>query len=456
MALKRNTNWSMLIENACSLIGVALKQDKRCHMLIEDKIAILANGAKYDVSCSSSGSKRSAKAGHLGNAVAPGICHSWSEDGRCISLLKILMSNDCIYNCAYCVNKASETVERTSLMPDEMVRLTIEFYRRNYIEGLFLSSAVVVSPDETMARMIHVVKKLRLEERFNGYIHMKGIPGCDIKLIEEAGRYVDRLSLNLEIPNERRLLLLAPEKSYDSILKPMHYIAERVQEQKSLTYRGRAESQFVPAGQTSQMMVGVGGDSDLLLMGQAERLYDKLKMKRVYYSAYVPIYQNHALLPNHVISPLVREHRLYQTDFLMRFYGFKVNELLDESVPNLDLSLDPKAFWAIRHLEHFPVELMSASLETLLRVPGIGPLSAKRILESRRQGSLSLDGLKRIGVVMKSAQYFMTLRGKSVQKLLIEPEYLRRLLIQQEPKLHGAIDGQVSLLETHGNLVMRV
>lgn len=424
-------------------------------MLIESKIAILANGAKYDVSCSSSGSKRSAKEGHLGHAVAPGICHSWSEDGRCISLLKILMSNDCIYNCAYCVNKSSENIERVSLTPDEMVRLAIEFYRRNYIEGLFLSSAVVISPDETMARMIEVVKKLRNEERFNGYIHMKGIPGCDMQLIEEAGRYVDRLSLNLEIPSEKRLLLLAPEKTYNSILKPMHYIADRVQDQKALTYRGRGQSQFVPAGQTTQMMVGIGGDSDLLLMGQAEKLYDKLKMKRVYYSAYVPVFQNNSLLPTNVISPLTREHRLYQTDFLMRFYGFKVNELLDESVPNLDLSLDPKAFWALRHLEHFPVELMSASVDTLLRVPGIGPLSARRIIESRRQGSLSLEGLKRIGVVMKRAQYFMTLKGKSVQRLLLEPDYLRQLLIQQEPKLHGAIAGQVSLLETHGNLVMK-
>jgi putative DNA modification/repair radical SAM protein len=418
---------------------------------IQEKIKLLANGAKYDVSCSSSGSKRSSEVGMLGNTVAPGICHSWSEDGRCISLLKILMSNDCVYDCAYCVNRKSESIERATLSPEELVRLTIEFYRRNYIEGLFLSSAVISTPDETMLRMIRVVKLLR-KEGFNGYIHLKGIPGADVKLVEEAGMLVDRMSINLEIPTERRLQLLAPQKNYNAILTPMNYMAQRIAQEKKHALRTYKQSTFIPAGQTSQMMVGLGNDSDFRLMQQATHMYKYFNMKRVYYSAYMPLVQNNPLLPTIVHSPLLREHRLYQADWLMRFYGFEINELLSEALPNFDLALDPKAFWALNHMEIFPVEVTKAPLDMLLRVPGIGPLSARRIVASRKQSALTLEGLKRIGIVLKRAQYFITLNGKSVSAIPFDTQAIRPRLVGLEKDSFGGIMGQMSLMDQHAHL----
>lgn len=413
-------------------------------MLIQEKIRILAEGAKYDVSCTSSGSDRRGQAGKLGATAAPGICHSWSADGRCISLLKILMSNACSLNCAYCINRSSAPIERATMTPDEIVNLTIAFYRRNYIEGLFLSSGVIGTPDETMARMLHIVKKLRLVHHFNGYIHIKGIPGASIALIDEVGGFVDRMSINLELPDEGRLKLLAPGKDYQSIDKPMQHIANRLKDSS------KWDRTFVPAGQSSQLMVGTGGDTDLLLLNQARRLYRQYQLRRVFYSAYIPIKEENALLPSKVEAPLLREHRLYQSDWLFRFYGFEVDELLDERHPNLPLKVDPKAYWAVRNLDYFPVELTRAPLEMLLRVPGIGPTSAKRILASRRYGALTEDALKRMGVVLKRARYFITLHGLTLAQIPSTIEgYLDKLAASEQAFL-GAPVGQISLFETNG------
>lgn len=416
-------------------------------MSIQHKIALLAEAAKYDVSCSSSGSHRAPEKGKLGHASPPGICHSWAEDGRCISLLKILLSNDCVYDCAYCVNKSSNATERVTFTPEELVRLTIGFYRRNYIEGLFISSAVVISPDHTMEQMIEVVKILREREGYNGYIHMKGIPGADLKLIEKAGRYVDRMSLNLELPTTRSLQLLAPQKTRNEILLPMDYLKGRIIESK----QSRIRDNFVPAGQTTQMMVGASDDSDYEIMTLAEGMYGKRAMKRVYYSAYVPIFQNEKNLPSTLTSPLLREHRLYQADWLLRFYGFGANELLSPDRPNLDITIDPKAFWAISNLNLFPVEVNKASLDTLLRVPGIGPISARRIMQSRRFGPLTYEGLKKTGVVLKRAKYFITLGGRYYGSGEFEPTSIRNQLIVSDSTIGGKSINQLSLLDAYAH-----
>lgn len=407
-------------------------------MELIDKVSILANAAKYDVSCSSSGHERGAKAGHLGSAALPGICHSWSEDGRCVSLLKILYSNKCVYDCAYCINRASNDFARAEFTPEELVHLTMSFYKRNYIEGLFLSSAVTHSPDYTMERMTEVVRKLRVEEKYNGYIHLKAIPGTDQKILDLAGQYVDRMSINLELPSRKGLLLLAPQKDPITITEPIHYLQERISENREERRKFLTTSEFVPAGQTTQLMVGATPDTDYKIMRVAEAMYQGYSMKRVYYSAYVPVVQNNSLLPMVVNAPLTREHRLYQADWLLRFYGFKASEILTANEPDLDLDIDPKAQWALRNRQLFPVEVNRASLEVLLRVPGIGNISARRILNSRKFGPLHIEDLKALGVVMKRAKYFITCKGKAMEDIDLDRERLRLILTQGEKRLEVA------------------
>lgn len=392
-----------------------------------EKLKILADAAKYDVSCSSSGSNRSNQPGGTGNSATMGICHSWSDDGRCISLLKILQSNDCVYNCSYCVNRVSNDIPRATLTSEEICDLTMNFYRRNYIEGLFLSTAVFTLPDHTMEMLLRTVKKLREEHCFNGYIHLKAIPGADTRLIEEAGHYVDRMSVNIELPSQQGLKLLAPQKKKEAIIKPMSFLNSHIKASKEERRKSRKAPLFVPAGQTTQLIVGATPDPDLQILRLSESIYNKFHLKRVYYSAYVPV-ARHPNLPDLVKPPLMREHRIYQADWLMRFYGFGAGELLNEQNPNFAEDFDPKTDWALRNLHCFPVEINRADYERLLRVPGIGVKSARRILAARRVASLGFDDLKRIGVVMKRAQYFITCRGKYNGQAAMEEHLLRPLL----------------------------
>ena len=394
---------------------------------IEEKLHILSDAAKYDVSCSSSGSRRANTSGGIGNAAACGICHTWSADGRCVSLLKILMTNHCIYNCAYCVNAVSREAKRAILTPEEIADVTIAFYRRNYIEGLFLSSGVYRSPDYTTELLIRTARILREEKKFNGYIHMKGIPGTNASLIRQLGRYVDRLSVNIELPSSASLKLLAPQKTKENILVPMGHIRNGIEQWHDEKKHYKKVPSFVPAGQTTQLIVGATPDSDRTILRLSQALYDKVDMKRVYYSAYVPAVTG-SNLPAIVKPPLLREHRLYQADWLMRFYQFNVEEILTDEVPNFDLDLDPKACWALRHPEFFPLEVNRASYHDLLRVPGIGVISARRICAARRQAFLSYDSLKRLGVVLKRARYFITCKGK-YHGLSTDPAYVRQMLL---------------------------
>ncbi|HBT64472.1 MAG TPA: putative DNA modification/repair radical SAM protein [Ruminococcaceae bacterium] len=380
-------------------------------MDLMEKLSILTDSAKYDVACTSSGSNRSGIKGAIGSACLPGICHSFAADGRCISLLKVLMTNICIYDCQYCVNRRSNDVPRATFTPDELASLTMEFYRRNYIEGLFLSSGVMQSPDTSMERMCRVLMLLRTKYRFNGYIHAKAIPGCSGELVQRLGTLCDRLSINIELPSEKSLNILAPDKTKENIIKPMSIIRDTLTQNKQELAVYRHASAFAPAGQSTQMIIGATPDTDWQILRLSESLYKKYSLKRVFYSAYIPV-GNHSLLPKDQPPPLLREHRLYQADWLLRFYGFKAGELLDDKQPSLDPLLDPKCNWALGHLETFPVEVNSADKELLLRVPGIGPQSAMRILTARRAGLLSFDDLKKIGVVMKRAAYFITCKGK--------------------------------------------
>lgn len=403
-----------------------------------ERLKILAESAKYDVSCASSGMSRSGKKGELGSAAGWGICHSFTEDGRCISLLKIMLTNNCMYDCAYCINRRSNDVPRTTLSVSELVELTIEFYRRNYIEGLFLSSGVVRSPDYTMERLVRVVKDLRLIHRFHGYIHLKSIPGASQDLVNEAGLYADRLSVNIEIPNEESLRTLAPEKDFKSVFTPMKYIQQGVLRSKEERQVFRHAPRFAPAGQSTQMIVGATADSDHDILRLSSALYSRPTMKRVYYSGYIHVNSYDTRLPVLRQPPLVRENRLYQADWLLRFYQFKVDEIVDDSYPNLDLEIDPKLAWALRHPEQFPVDINRADYEVLLRVPGIGVKSAKLIVASRRFSRLGSYDLKKIGVVMKKARYFITCRelaSPTVNELT--PLAIRALLI---PKGRKKID----------------
>lgn len=398
-------------------------------MELFDKLTILGYAAKFDAACTSSGVDRPGEPGKLGNAVSCGICHSFAGDGRCISLLKVLLTNHCIYDCQYCVNRRSNDTRRAAFTPRELAELTIAFYRRNYIEGLFLSSGVVRSPDYTCELMIRTLELLRGEYRFGGYIHAKAIPGADSTLLARLGLLCDRMSVNIEMPSQQSLRLFAPDKSKHSILGPMGYISGRIQENRGDLVQYRHAPSFAPAGQSTQMIIGATPDSDLQIMTLSEALYRRYGLKRVFYSAYLPVGTNR-LLPT-TAPPLLREHRLYQADWLLRFYGFQAGELLDAAHPDLNPYLDPKCGWAVAHLEEFPIEVNTAPYERLLRVPGIGVRSAKRIVAARRMGSLGFPDLKKAGVVLKRAQYFLTCRGKMLEGLRIRGDSILRALLSE-------------------------
>ncbi|TLU82105.1 MAG: putative DNA modification/repair radical SAM protein [Chlorobium sp.] len=392
------------------------------------KLQILSGAARYDASCASSGCSREGNPFSTGNTSQSGICHSWSDDGRCISLLKILLSNDCIYDCAYCVNRSSNPVERASFEAREVADLTMDFYRRNYIEGLFLSSAVMKSPDQTMECMISVVEILRNEERFRGYIHLKIIPGSSPELVRRAGLYADRISVNIELPSHESLKRLAPQKEKFSILEPMSLIGREIGQNLLERRTSRKAPKFAPAGQSTQMIVGASPESDFQILKLSQGLYRKMNLKRVYYSAFVPVNEDNRL-PVLAAPPLLREHRLYQADWLLRFYGFSAEEILSDDMPNLDESFDPKTAWALRHPEFYPVEINRADYATLLRVPGIGVTSARRIITARRFSVITPEGLKKIGVVMKRARYFITCSGRPFEKPAGSVPQLRNRLL---------------------------
>lgn len=407
---------------------------------ILEKLSILADAAKYDVSCASSGTSRTAVKGGIGTTTGWGICHSFTPDGRCISLFMILLTNHCIYDCAYCTNRRSNDVKRTAFTPRELAELTIAFYQRNYIEGLFLSSGVIRNPDYTMEQMLRVVKLLRDEYRFNGYIHMKAIPGASDELIAQVGRYADRMSVNLEIPSEENLKLLAPEKSYSEVFAPMRFIQQGMLESAEERKKFRSAPRFVPAGQSTQLIIGATPDSDRQILTLASALYRRPSFKRVYYSGYIPVNRGDSRLPALATPPLVRENRLYQADWLMRFYAFNASEIVNETHPDLDLDVDPKMGWALRHPEFFPVDVNTAPYEMILRVPGIGVKSAKLIVVSRRYGRLSVPQLKKIGVVMKRAQYFIVNRELPMQTVNeLTPQYVRRQVTQKQKNRAAAL-----------------
>lgn len=375
---------------------------------IREKLNILADAAKYDVSCSSSGGTRKNDNKGLGNSHTSGICHTYTEDGRCVSLLKILLTNHCIYDCAFCVSRKSNDVKRAAFTVDEVVELTMNFYRRNYIEGLFLSSGIFKNADFTMERLLLIVKKLRLEQRYNGYIHLKTIPGASDELIKEAGLYADRMSINLEMPTEAGLKLLAPEKSHADVIKPLAFVQQNIVqfgEDKKLI---KHVPKFVPAGQSTQMVVGATAESDKDIMYTANAFYKNYSLKRVYYSGYIPISNDNRMPILGTQPPLLRENRLYQTDWLMRFYGFQVQEILNDENPNLEVDIDPKLSWAIRNMQHFPIDINKADYQMILRVPGIGIMSAKKIVQARKFGKLRIDQLKKIGIAYNRAKHFIT------------------------------------------------
>ncbi len=398
-------------------------------MELMEKLNILADAAKYDAVCTSSGVSRGGRAGSIGSAGNSGCCHTFSADGRCVSLLKILMTNHCCYDCAYCVNRRSNDVPRAAFSPRELCELTIQFYRRNYIEGLFLSSAVLKDPNYTTERMIECLRLLRSEYHFNGYIHAKAIPGADSVLTYQLGLLADRLSVNIELPSEQSLTLLCPDKKKSAILSPMAQIRDKAEQSKNELKLYRHAPRFAPAGQSTQMIVGATPENDKHILTLTQSLYRKYQLKRVFFSAYMPVSDN-SLLPSPVgfQPPLLREHRLYQADWLLRFYGFTAGELLDDDHPNFDAALDPKSDWALRHPEAFPVEINRAGKEELLRVPGIGVLGTKKILTARRYGPLSFEGLKRLGIVMKRAQYFITCSGRYLPGLKTSQEGVYRRL----------------------------
>jgi putative DNA modification/repair radical SAM protein len=389
-------------------------------MDIKEKLRILADSAKYDVSCSSSGSNRKSKKSDIGNVASSGICHSFASDGRCISLLKILMTNACIYDCKYCLNRKSNDIKRAIFTPEEICEVTMNFYRRNYIEGLFLSSGIIKDPDYTMELMIRAISMLRNKYHFGGYIHAKAIPGASEKLLKDLGNLVDRMSANIELPTENGLRLLAPNKNQDAVSSVMSYVKEN------------RSKKYVPAGQSTQMIVGATGETDLDIMNKSESMYNKFDLKRVFYSAYVPVNKD-SLLPSLEKPPLKRENRLYQADWLLRFYNFKVSDLLDSSNPNFNILIDPKADYALRHLDEFPKEINDSSFYDLLKVPGIGVTSAKRIVSCRRNFKIRFEDLKRMGVVLKRAKYFIVCDGKYfVDFDFFRKDYIQNNLILEE------------------------
>lgn len=413
---------------------------------IKEKLAILADAAKYDVSCSSSGSNRKGVKGDLGNTSAFGICHSFTEDGRCISLLKILLTNHCIYDCVYCVSRRSNDIKRAAFTVEEIVDLTINFYRRNYIEGLFLSSGVFKDPNTTMERLVRVAKKLRLEERFNGYIHLKTIPGASDELIREAGLYADRLSINLEIPTKEGLKLLAPEKDHKQMLSNVEFVKNELAINTIEKQKYKHAPKFAPAGQTTQMIIGATNETDQKIIHVADYMYQKLALKRVYYSGYVPVLQDSRLPSLQSQVPVVRENRLYQADWLMRYYGFAPNEIVDDRQPFLDLEIDPKLAWALRNSHLFPIDINQAPREMLLRIPGVGVRSVQKILMARKFQTLSYYDLKKMGVTLSRAKYFITCSGATPLAGTIDPLRLRGLLLSQSHSKHKQLfTGQLSL-----------
>ena len=407
-----------------------------------DKLSILSAAAKYDVACTSSGVTREGEKGCIGSAVNAGLCHSFAADGRCISLLKVLLSNACVYDCKYCVNRRSNDTPRASFTPQELAELTIQFYRRNYIEGLFLSSGVMRNPDYTCEQMIETLRLLREEYRFRGYIHAKAIPGADNRLLKQLGMLADRMSVNIELPSQDSLQKLAPDKSKHSILKPMGFIKNGIKENQNDMVVYRHAPKFAPAGQSTQMIIGATPDNDFQILNLTQALYRKYQLKRVFFSAYTPVQSDALLPPMDIKPPLLREHRLYQADWLLRFYGFEASELLDEEHPDFNPYVDPKCNWALNHLELFPLEVNNAPYEMLLRVPGVGVKSAQKIRTARRMGQLDFAGLKKIGVVLKRAQYFITCSGKMVEGLKVTQDSILRamlsdrsesMLTQQQP-----------------------
>ena len=399
-------------------------------MDLMEKLTILSDAAKYDAACTSSGVRRKFQPGKIGSTSSSiaGCCHSFSADGRCVTLLKVLMTNSCVYDCKYCVNRRSNDTRRAAFTPRELAELTIGFYRRNYIEGLFLSSGVLRNADYTTEQMIRALRILRQEYGFNGYIHAKAIPGTSPELVQQLGLLADRMSVNIELPSQQGLQTLAPDKTREAILRPMGLIRDKVSESRQELVKYKHAPAFAPAGQSTQLIVGATKDTDRHILHLTEALYQKYRLKRVFYSAYVPVVENSLLPALDTKPPLLREHRLYQADWLLRFYGFQASELLDEAHPDFNPQLDPKCSWAVSHLEHFPVEIMRADYETLLRVPGIGPTSARRIVSARRTAHLRFENLKKLGVVVKRAQFFLVCDGHAAPGLRFSPESIVRQL----------------------------
>lgn len=440
-----------LFEPAVSNMPTALIKSDAQEMSLMDKLGILADAAKYDVACTSSGVDRKGTGDSIGNCVAAGICHSFSSDGRCISLLKILLTNQCIYDCKYCQNRCSNDIPRAAFTPEEICTLTMEFYRRNYIEGLFLSSGIVKNPSFTMELIFRTIWLLRNQYRFNGYIHVKAIPGADPQLIRQTGFLADRMSINLELPTAEGLRALAPNKNRKTILTPMRQIQNGIQENKNDLVLYRNAPKFVAGGQSTQMIIGATPENDFHIINVAESLYQKFGLKRVFYSAFVNVTGDKALPALPGGPPLLREHRLYQADWLLRFYGFRAEELLDEKRPFFNVMLDPKEDWAVRHLEQFPVEINRAPMEMLLRVPGIGVKSAQRIAAARRCASLTFGDLKKIGVVLKRAVFFVTCSGRMMYPVKLDEDYIVRNLTDKNERIRFGTDGmsyrQMSLFD---------
>ena len=415
---------------------------------VYQKLKILTDAAKYDAACTSSGSERSGKEGNIGSAVNCGICHSFSADGRCISLLKVLMTNICVFDCKYCVNRRSNDVKRTAFTPEELAELTMGFYKRNYIEGLFLSSAVIKNPDYTAELMLKTLTLLRENYGFGGYIHAKAIPGANPLLTEKIGFLADRMSVNIELPSEKSLNLLAPDKPKKNILLPMRQLKEQIYQNQNEIVKYRHAPKFVPAGQSTQMIIGATPESDFDILKLSSSLYSTYKLKRVFYSAYVPTVSDTLLPSREIEPPLLREHRLYQADWLLRYYDFSADELLSDNEPNLNPYLDPKCSWALKHPDYFPVEINTAPKELLLRVPGIGVRSVKRILYARRYGKIELSALSSLGVVMKRAKYFVTAKGKYDEAIKItSPDILEGLLSETVKSKIKQCAGQISIFE---------
>ncbi|GIM49718.1 putative DNA modification/repair radical SAM protein [Capnocytophaga stomatis] len=413
---------------------------------INEKLSILADAAKYDVSCSSSGGNRKNSKGGLGNSSFSGICHTYTEDGRCVSLLKILLTNHCIYDCIYCVSRKSNNIKRAAFTVEEVVNLTINFYKRNYIEGLFLSSGVFKSPDYTMERLVRIAKELRLTHKFNGYIHLKTIPGASEELLFEAGLYADRLSINLEIPTVSGLKLLAPEKNHQEMMKPMDYVKNEIIRHKVEKKIIKSTPKYAPAGQSSQFIIGAAGETDIQIIRSADYFYKKFNLKRVYYSGYVPITEDNRLPALSTPVPMVRENRLYQADWLMRFYGFQAQEILEPNNPFLDLEIDPKLAWALRNIDKFPVNLQIAPLEMILRVPGIGQISARKIVNARRFQTIGIEHLKKMGVAVNRAKFFIDFSVSNPFLKHLDTVYLRQIILKNsQSKYKKDFSQQLSL-----------